>query len=148
MVLLMNFYTAMSNNKTSKKDQLLKRSRTLMDRGKIDSLSDFQDIPTIPKIAPEEPKEDKKKKPVNVEEAYEQETETESNSNALVRTKSYRDVQWKSKKPMKIARQNFRFTEELAMALENCSEERRLKKNTVVEIALEQYLKNEGYLKD
>jgi hypothetical protein len=133
----------MSNSRISKKDELLKRSRTLVDRGRIGSLSDFQDIPTPLVRKPEEELSEERETPEKVQDVG---IKPNSETDLFVRTMSHKDVQIRSRKPQKTARQNFRFTEELALALENCSEDRRLKKNTVVEIALEQYLKNEGYL--
>lgn len=63
-----------------------------------------------------------------------------------VQTRTYVDVQRRTKVALKLVRENFRFTEELAAALEDCAADKRLKKNTVVEIALEKHLKQEGYL--
>lgn len=126
----------------SKKDQLLQRSRNLIQGKKITSLADFQEIST-----------DIGQEPVERQElATKQEPISKSRHDvpSKLRTKTYINVQKRTLAEVslskKTARENFRFTEELAMALEKCAGERRMKKNVIVEIALEDYLKREGYL--
>ena len=127
----------------TKKDQLLGKSRALVGGRKITSLSDFQATPTE-SVVPE-----KSQRGENTELAT-QSTEVAMIVNDTppsdIHTTTYTDVQRHTKVAIKVARENFRFTEELAAALEKYAFEKRQKKNTVVEIALEHYLKQEGYL--
>src|SRR5512133_1842497 len=153
----MSFYNAMS-----KKDLLLGKSRALMGGRKLTSLSDFQETPMddtppepvlIPEPAPavsapapalltrREAAPAARPTPPRREEGTPEATPAEP-----VQTRTYVDVQRRTKVALKLVRENFRFTEELAAALEDCAADKRLKKNTVVEIALEKHLKQEGYL--
>jgi hypothetical protein len=130
--------------KAKQKENLLGKSRALIAGKKITSLTDFQDIPTedfaqkstdTPKTPPEL---DKAQQPVVLE--------TKEEPTAFVRTSTYTDVHRRTRVAAKVVRENFRFTEELSTALEQYVADKRLKKNTVVEIALEHHLKHEGYL--
>lgn len=130
--------------KAKKKEDLLGKSRALIAGKKINSLTDFQDIPTedvaqkgtyTPKTPPEPAKT---QQPAAMD--------AEEQSARVVRTNTYTDVHRRTRVAAKVVRENFRFTEELSTALEQYVADKRLKKNTVVEIALEQHLKQEGYL--
>jgi hypothetical protein len=127
----------------TKKDQLLGKSRALIEGRKITSLSDFQATPTA-SVVPE-----KSQSGENTDLAT-QSPEVAMIVNATLpsdrQTTTYNDVQRHAKVAIKVVRENFRFTETLGNALERYATEKRLKKNTIVEIALEQYLRQEGYL--
>ena len=127
----------------TKKDQLLGKSRALVGGRKITSLSDFQETPTESAVPDTINRRGdavlgtpNPKVVMTVEEAPQSD----------VHTIAYTDAQRRTKVAIKVVRENFRFTEELASALERYATEKRLKKNTIVEIALEQYLRQEGYL--
>ena len=127
----------------TKKDQLLGKSRALIGGRKIASLSDFQATPTENAV----PEKNTRGEETGI--ATQSPEVAMTSNDALspdIHTTTYTEVQRRTKAAVKVARENFRFTEELATALENCASEKRLKKNTVVEIALEHYLKQEGYL--
>lgn len=129
---------------TKKKEDLLGRSRALIAGKKITSLSDFQETPTEDVAAEKADAPDVPGKLATEQPAVSMDIDEKPAGN--VRTTTYRDVHRRARVAAKVVRENFRFTEELSAALERYVAERRLKKNTVVEIALEQHLKQEGYL--
>ncbi len=118
---------------TSKKDKLLSKSRAMIEGRRVTSLADFQDTPT--EVSTETPSLEI---PLPEGDALQNDVRTKTYKDALVRTSSI--------SPGKTARENFRFTAKLAFALGKCAAERRMKKNIIVEIALENYLKKEGYM--
>jgi hypothetical protein len=118
---------------TSKKDKLLSKSRAIIEGRRVTSLADFQDTPTG--VSTETPSLEI---PLPEGDVLQEDVRTKTYKDVLVRTSSML--------PRKTARENFRFTEKLAFALGKCATEKRMKKNIIVEIALENYLKTEGYL--
>ena len=129
---------------TKKKEDLLGRSRALIAGKKITSLSDFQETPTEDAAAEKADAPDVAGEPASEQPAASMDIEEKPTD--YVRTTTYKDVHRRTRVAAKVVRENFRFTEELSAALERYVAERRLKKNTVVEIALEQHLKQEGFL--
>jgi hypothetical protein len=130
---------------TKKKEDLLGRSRALIAGKKITSLSDFQETPTEDAAAEKADAPDVAGAPASEQPAVSMDID-EKPTTENVRTTTYHSVHRRTRVAAKVVRENFRFTEELSAALERYVAERRLKKNTVVEIALEQHLKQEGFL--
>ena len=129
---------------TKKKEDLLGKSRALIAGKKITSLSDFQETPTGDAAAEKADAPDVPGKPATEQPAATMDTDEKPTE--PVHTTTYQSVHRRTRVAAKVVRENFRFTEELSAALERYVAERRLKKNTVVEIALEQHLKQEGFL--